>query len=139
MQLSEIERGTPCRIESLATLEERLGRQLPPEFKSFVVEFGDAFVGGEVRQEPSDDTGVDILGFMDLNGLADDTSKLRVESEYIEVGRLPFASSTLGGWYILEKDNSITFRIVYLGNVTLEKAADSFSDLLGKIVIDDEE
>ena len=137
--MAEIEPGIPCRTESLAILEERLGRPLPHDFRSFVIEFGNAFVGGEVRQKPSDDIGSDILGFMDINGLATDSSRYWVEAEYIEVGRLPFAVSALGGWYLLEQDNSITFRIVYLGQTTVEKAADSFTDLLRKIVIDDEE
>jgi hypothetical protein len=106
---------------------------LPADLRSFAKELGNAFIGGAVDGNES----YSVLGYLDLREIAADQDS--VEEEYIEVGILPFARCELGGWYLLEADGTIWFRLVYLGKVILEKVAESYSEFERRIIVQDEE
>jgi hypothetical protein len=127
------ESGEPTSEGQLVALEIRLGWELPASLRSFAKELGGAFIGGLLDGVQR----YSILCYFDLGEFAEPDQS--AENEYVEAGILPFARCELGGFYLLERDGRVRFRLVHSGKTTLETVADSYNEFEQRIMIEDED
>lgn len=126
-----IEPAIPFSETELATIEQILGRSLPKDYRDFACEYGGAFVGGLVDR----DSELPLLTFFDADGVL---SKLETHTDLRSDGVLPVADCQLGNLFVMDRKNVIHYINYYGGATTSRKVADTFNDLLARIVVVDE-
>ncbi|TLD71654.1 SMI1/KNR4 family protein [Phragmitibacter flavus] len=126
-----IEPATPFTQTDITSIEQFLGRTLPEDYRVFACEYGGAFVGGLVDGNVE----LPILAFFGADVVI---SKLEIHADLRGDCVLPIADCELGNLYVIDRENSLHFINYYGGRTTSRKVADTFSDLLARIVISDE-
>lgn len=134
MNDSRFEPATPFSEKELGMIERVLGRKLPNDYCKFVSEYGGAFVGGLVAGNEELPM-LKFLGADEANGVL---AKLKTHTDLRDDGVLPFAVCELGNLYVLDRDNTVHYVNYYGGKTTARKAANSFGDLLARIIVSDE-
>ena len=125
---SKIEPATPFTETELARIEKILGRTLPEDYQAFAFAYGGAFVGGLI----DGDAELPILAFFS----ADDVlSKLETHTDLKRDGVLPVADCELGNLYVIDRGNAVHYINYYGGQTTSRKVANTFEELLTRIVV----
>lgn len=126
-----IEAKAPFTQAEISEIERIIQRPLPQDYRDFVGEYGGAFVGGAVD-------GVEefhISGFFDASEVLD---HLESYTDLRDDGVLPFGGCVLGNLYVLVEKNEVWYINYYGGQTTVHKVAESFGDMLGRIIISEE-
>ena len=126
-----IEAATPFTEAELARIEQILGRTLPKDYRDFARAYGGAFVGGLI----DGDAELPILTFFSADAVL---SKLETHTDLQGDGVLPVADCELGNLYVIDRGNAVHYINYYGGQTTSRKVADSFGELLTRIVVSDE-
>ena len=131
--MSAIESGPPFANSEIALIERTLRRRLPDSYRRFVMEHGGAFVGGSLD-------GGNEYSVLAFDSAAQINHSFKLLPEYSDDGMLIFAHCELGGIYVINRDDSIWYRVVWSGKVTSLQVANSFEEFRDRIVIrsDDE-
>jgi hypothetical protein len=133
MSYSGFERGRPLSHVNIADLESVLGRKLPDDYRSFLLEYGDAFVGGLVDGAAD----LPVLSFFGVDGGTDLFAKLRMYPDFHNDGVLPIARCELGNIYVLDKENKVHYVNYYGGQTRVRDVANTFQEFVDRIVVDD--
>jgi hypothetical protein len=128
------EPATPFSEAEIGEIERVLGRILPDDYCEFVKEYGGAFVGGEV----DGDAGLSILVFFGPDVEHGILNNLKLYPDLRDDGILPFARCELGNLWVLDQKNAVHYINYYGGETTARKVADSFHDLITRIVVSEE-
>jgi hypothetical protein len=128
------EPATPFSEAEIREIESVLGRALPGDYCEFVKEYGGAFVGGEV----DGDAGLSILNLFGPDEEHGVLSTLKTHPDLRDDGILPFADCELGNLWVLDQKNAVHYINYYGGKTTARKVADSFQDLIARIVVSEE-
>lgn len=127
---TRFEPSTPFSEEEVAAIEREIGRDLPAEYRNFVMQYGGAFFGGSV--DGSDD--LPVLGLSKAG-----VETIRRHPDLQAKGIFPFARCELGNLYVFDTDNSVHYINYYGGRTRALRVADTFRDFIDRIVIPAEE
>jgi hypothetical protein len=125
---------SPFSALQIKEIESTLGRALPRDYVEFVTKYGGAFVGGSI--DGKDD--FPVLSFFAGDEIRGVLSMLTLYPDLRDAGVLPIADCELGNLYVLDRENRISYLNYYGGVTTARKVALSFTEFIGRIVIEDE-
>lgn len=131
---SRFEPAVPFSGSDVDKIESVINRKLPVDYCEFVQEYGGAFVGGLVDGVED----LPILTFFDAGEEKGVLSKLRTHPDLQSESVLPIADCELGNLYVLDRENTIHYLNYYGGQTTARKVADSFTEFIARIVVQDE-
>jgi len=118
----------------IAEIESALGRELPADYREFVKNYGGAFVGGTVDGTQK----LPILDFFKSGRDGGIIVVLNAFDNFKDDSVLPIARDEFGNKYVQTPHGSIYYINYYSGATSAMKIANSFSDFVSKIVVDDE-
>jgi hypothetical protein len=126
-----IEPATPFTNMDIANIEQVIGRKLPEDYRNFACTYGGAYVGGYVDGNLE----LPILTFFDPDAML---SNLEIYTDLRDDGVLPVARCELGNLYVIDRRNVVHYINYYGGQTSARKVADTFGDLLTRIIVSDE-
>lgn len=121
-----IKPAAPLTEAEALEIENELGRKLPEDYRSFVMEFGGAFVGGLVGGS----TDLPVLRFFGMGDRSSLLRQLQLHSDFKADGVLPIADCELGNLYVIDLNNEIHYVNYYGGRTTTHRVASSFREFL---------
>ena len=128
-----IERATPLSGVQIEDIENKLGRELPNDYRDFLTDYGGAFIGGFV--DGSDELPISqFFGGKENHSILD---VLKLYSDLRDEKILPIADCEFGNLYVLDYDNSIHYIDYYGEETTSRRVASNFTDFLDRIVIEE--
>ncbi|WP_395748229.1 SMI1/KNR4 family protein [Prosthecobacter sp.] len=125
-----IEPATPFTETDLATVERVLGQTLPTDYRDFACLYGGAYVGGLIDGDPK----LPISAFLDAGSVL---STLEICTDLKEDGVLPVADCVLGNLYVIDRGGAVHYINYYGGKTTSRMVADTFGEMLHRIVVSD--
>ncbi|WP_395738017.1 SMI1/KNR4 family protein [Prosthecobacter sp.] len=126
-----IEPAVPFTEMQLASIEQALGRPLPREYRDFASVYGGAFVGGSVDGKAE----FPILTFFGVKAVL---LRLDIHDDLKADGVLPVADCEMGNLYVIDRQNVVHYINYYGGQTIARRVADSFDDMLKRIVVSEE-
>lgn len=126
-----IEAGTPFTRQELDEIAESVGRDLPKDYRDFVMKYGGAFVGGLVDGSLE----FPILAFFRASSVL---SSLDWHRDLKEANALPFADCELGNLWILDKNNKVHYINYYNKETKVHRVSCSFSEFLSRLTPEDD-